>query len=274
MGLGTQMVGWPDGFCAALAERGFHVIRYDNRDIGRSTHLRHVRPPTTVAAPPPRPRGRVLRPRRHGRGRHRPARRARDPGRARRRRVHGRDDRPAHGRAAPGPRRARWPRSCPTPATAGAACRGCACTPCSSAARPRDRQGAIDATVEVFRRHRLARLPVRRGRAAVGRRAQLRARRTTPPAPPASSPPSSRRATAAVELRRITAPTVVIHGTKDRMVTPSGGRTTARADPGRRARVDRGHGPRPAARRVAAILDAVVANAARADLPARRRSAA
>ncbi len=48
MGLGTQLLGWPDGFCAALAERGFHVIRYDNRDIGRSTHLRHVRPPTTL----------------------------------------------------------------------------------------------------------------------------------------------------------------------------------------------------------------------------------
>ena len=46
MGLGTQMLGWPDEFCAALAARGFFVIRYDNRDVGRSTHLRHVRPPT------------------------------------------------------------------------------------------------------------------------------------------------------------------------------------------------------------------------------------
>src|SRR5919197_278282 len=36
MGLATQMVGWPDEFCAALASRGFHVIRFDNRDIGRS----------------------------------------------------------------------------------------------------------------------------------------------------------------------------------------------------------------------------------------------
>ena len=46
MGLGTQMVGWPEGFCQALVARGFHVIRYDNRDIGRSTHLRQHRPPT------------------------------------------------------------------------------------------------------------------------------------------------------------------------------------------------------------------------------------
>jgi pimeloyl-ACP methyl ester carboxylesterase len=39
MGLGTQMLGWPDGFCAELAGRGVHVIRFDNRDVGLSTHL-------------------------------------------------------------------------------------------------------------------------------------------------------------------------------------------------------------------------------------------
>jgi pimeloyl-ACP methyl ester carboxylesterase len=39
MGLGTQMVAWHDEFCSRLAERGFFVIRHDNRDIGRSTHL-------------------------------------------------------------------------------------------------------------------------------------------------------------------------------------------------------------------------------------------
>jgi len=45
MGLGTQMIGWPDEFCALLAEHGFHVIRFDNRDIGRSTRI-HGAPPT------------------------------------------------------------------------------------------------------------------------------------------------------------------------------------------------------------------------------------
>ncbi|HWX74690.1 MAG TPA: alpha/beta fold hydrolase [Solirubrobacteraceae bacterium] len=45
MGLGTQMVAWPDRFCAALAERGLHVVRFDNRDIGRSTHV-SGEPPT------------------------------------------------------------------------------------------------------------------------------------------------------------------------------------------------------------------------------------
>src|SRR3954454_6385874 len=47
MGLATQMLGWREAFCAQLAERGFHVIRYDNRDVGRSTKPSPPRPPTT-----------------------------------------------------------------------------------------------------------------------------------------------------------------------------------------------------------------------------------
>jgi pimeloyl-ACP methyl ester carboxylesterase len=38
MGLGAQMLGWDTGFCEALAARGLRVIRFDNRDAGRSTH--------------------------------------------------------------------------------------------------------------------------------------------------------------------------------------------------------------------------------------------
>jgi pimeloyl-ACP methyl ester carboxylesterase len=45
MGLATQMIGWPDEFCLELAGRGFHVVRFDNRDIGRSTHIEGA-PPT------------------------------------------------------------------------------------------------------------------------------------------------------------------------------------------------------------------------------------
>ena len=37
MGIGGQLVAWPDGFCAALSERGFRVVRYDNRDVGLSS---------------------------------------------------------------------------------------------------------------------------------------------------------------------------------------------------------------------------------------------
>lgn len=37
MGLGAQLTLWPIEFVEALVERGFHVIRHDNRDIGLST---------------------------------------------------------------------------------------------------------------------------------------------------------------------------------------------------------------------------------------------
>jgi len=64
MGLGGPMGWWDSEFCTDLAEHGFFVIRYDNRDTGRSTKLRQhrvtrsdllkafagrVRPPYTLA---------------------------------------------------------------------------------------------------------------------------------------------------------------------------------------------------------------------------------
>jgi pimeloyl-ACP methyl ester carboxylesterase len=45
MGLGTQMIAWHEEFCRQLADRGLYVVRFDNRDIGRSTHV-EGRPPT------------------------------------------------------------------------------------------------------------------------------------------------------------------------------------------------------------------------------------
>ncbi len=45
MGLGTQMLAWDERFCGMLVERGFHVVRYDNRDVGRSTKVAG-KPPT------------------------------------------------------------------------------------------------------------------------------------------------------------------------------------------------------------------------------------
>jgi pimeloyl-ACP methyl ester carboxylesterase len=39
MGLATQMLAWHEELCEELAERGFHVIRFDNRDIGRSQRM-------------------------------------------------------------------------------------------------------------------------------------------------------------------------------------------------------------------------------------------
>jgi pimeloyl-ACP methyl ester carboxylesterase len=38
-GLGAQLVSIEDGFCAELAARGFMVVRFDNRDVGLSSHL-------------------------------------------------------------------------------------------------------------------------------------------------------------------------------------------------------------------------------------------
>ena len=39
MGLASQMILWDDDFCGALAAQGRYVVRFDNRDIGRSTYL-------------------------------------------------------------------------------------------------------------------------------------------------------------------------------------------------------------------------------------------
>lgn len=39
MGLATQMLAWDEEFCMILGEGGFRVIRFDNRDIGRSTKI-------------------------------------------------------------------------------------------------------------------------------------------------------------------------------------------------------------------------------------------
>src|SRR5207249_670851 len=39
MGLGAQMIHWDDEFCRQLAARGFRVIRFDNRDIGKSARM-------------------------------------------------------------------------------------------------------------------------------------------------------------------------------------------------------------------------------------------
>ncbi len=49
MGLGSQMVAWREGFCERLANEGFRVIRFDNRDIGLSTRIDAGVPPALFA---------------------------------------------------------------------------------------------------------------------------------------------------------------------------------------------------------------------------------
>ena len=44
-GLGQQLISWPQDLVDALVDRGFYVIRHDNRDVGRSSRIDAVRPP-------------------------------------------------------------------------------------------------------------------------------------------------------------------------------------------------------------------------------------
>src|SRR3954469_6623761 len=46
MGLATQMIAWHEDFCGELASRGFFVIRFDNRDVGRSTAMKDLPVPS------------------------------------------------------------------------------------------------------------------------------------------------------------------------------------------------------------------------------------
>ena len=44
MGLGTQMIAWPQALCEGLASEGYRVIRFDNRDIGLSQQIEPKKP--------------------------------------------------------------------------------------------------------------------------------------------------------------------------------------------------------------------------------------
>ncbi|MFY9512928.1 MAG: alpha/beta fold hydrolase, partial [Rubrivivax sp.] len=50
MGLGMQLIGWPDELVALLLQRGFRVIRLDNRDAGLSTGFDHLGVPNLPIA--------------------------------------------------------------------------------------------------------------------------------------------------------------------------------------------------------------------------------
>ncbi len=52
MGLGAQLVHWDDEFCELLAGHGHHVVRFDNRDAGLSTHF-HDEGVPAMGAPSP-----------------------------------------------------------------------------------------------------------------------------------------------------------------------------------------------------------------------------
>jgi pimeloyl-ACP methyl ester carboxylesterase len=50
MGRSAQLITWPDGFCQQLVDRGLHVVRFDHRDSGESTHITGAPTPDLAAA--------------------------------------------------------------------------------------------------------------------------------------------------------------------------------------------------------------------------------
>ena len=239
MGLATQMIAWHEDFCSQLAERGFYVVRFDNRDIGHSTHF-EFRPPTL---------GQMLR-RNPGPEQYTLSDMAEDSAELLRRL----DIAPAHvvGASMGGmigqmlsaehPEMVRSLTSIMS--TTGSRRHG---QPAPSVYRyllrppPRDREGYIQRAAEVFglvgstgfdRDEQYIR--ERAGR-AYDRGFDVRAGGRQLGAIVASGDRTRK-------LASIKAPTLVIHGTVDKMIRPSGGRATARAIPGARLMMIEGMG--------------------------------
>jgi pimeloyl-ACP methyl ester carboxylesterase len=265
MGLATQMVGWPDAFCEELAGRGFHVVRFDNRDIGRSQKM---------DLPVPTIRQLLLRDKKAARYTledmaddgfalldHLGIARAHVVGVSMGGMI-------AQTMAARRPDRvlslasmlsnsgARWSGQ-PLPTL----------YPLLLRRPPRDRAGYVQHGIDLF--HKIGSPGFPRDDAQLREIAERSFDRGLNPA-------GSLRQLAAIVasgdrtplLRTITVPTVVIHGTKDKLVPVSGGRATAKAIPGAQLVLIEGMGhdlPRGAWPR---ILDAIEENAARAGEPA------
>ena len=260
MGLGTQMVAWREDFCRQLVDKGFFVIRYDNRDCGRST---------SMSGPPPTTRELITR-------------RIKNPAYALSELA---DDavglldhlgiQRAHivgasmGGMIAQHVAMRYPGRVLTMtsimSTVGGRMAGApklSVIPMFLSAPPRDKEAYIERAIKLFRTVGSKRLfdedYVResaeegweRGINFAGTGRQLGAIT-------ADGNRSKR-------LARVTVPTLVIHGKDDRLVTPSGGRATAKAIPGARLVMvdDMGHDlPRPVWPK---IIDAIVDHTKRA----------
>ncbi len=265
MGLATQMLGWPDDFCRELAERGFYVVRFDNRDIGRSTHMKG-RAPTIGQT--------LLRPKKVAS--YRLGDMADD--------AHGLlrelDLAPAHvvgasmGGMIAQSLAARHPGSVRSlvsiMSTTGRRWVG---QPAARiypllVRRPAEgREAMIERTLKVFRAIGSTGLEQDTDTLRdIAERSWDRGHDATGPARQLAAIVASGDRTA--EVKRIKAPTLVIHGSVDKMVRPSGGRATARAIPGAKLMKIDGMGhdlPRGAWER---ILDGIAATAERAAEPA------
>jgi pimeloyl-ACP methyl ester carboxylesterase len=268
MGLGMHLIHWDLELCRQLADRGFRVIRFDNRDIGRSQRM---------TGPVPTLRQLLLRDKRAARYTledmaqdgfllldHLEIERAHVVGVSMGGMI-------AQTMAARRPERVlslvSWM------SNTGGRWRGqpsLRMYPVLLRTPPRDREGYLKHAVWVFSRigspgfepddenlRRVAGLSYDRGMNPAGSLRQLAAIIASGDRTPL--------------LRTITAPTLVIHGLRDKLVPLSGGRATARAIPGARLLTIEGMGhdlPRAAWPR---ILDAIEENAARAGEPAPAR---
>jgi pimeloyl-ACP methyl ester carboxylesterase len=262
MGLATQMIGWPDEFCARLAERGFHVVRFDNRDVGRST---------SVKGPPPTPRQLIT-------GRIDPVLyRLSDMATDAARLMNNLGIAPAHvvgasmggmiaqTLAAQHPETVRSLVSIMS--TTGNRWKG---QPKLSIYRyllrraPDDREGFIEYNTRVFEAIGSPGLPFDRERVRdMVARSYDRGRDPAGPGRQLGAIIASGDRTA--ELRAIRAPTLVIHGSKDPLVARSGGVATARAIPGAQLMIVEGMGhdlPEAAWTR---LVEAIAAHAHAAD---------
>jgi pimeloyl-ACP methyl ester carboxylesterase len=270
MGLGTQMVAWHEDFCGRLVDEGFHVIRFDNRDIGRSTHLSDAPTPTLAQLVMRRPPA---------------AYRLEDMAGDTAGLLDGLGIQAAHvvgasmggmiaqTLAATRPERVLSLASIMS--TTGGRRVGQPAfrvLPIFLKQAPREREAFIDHTETLFKT--IGSSGIQRDDAELREVAGLMFDRGL-------DPNGTARQLAAIiasgnrtpALRNITAPTVVIHGTADRLVRPSGGRATARAIGGAKlVKVDgMGHDlPRAAWDQIVA---AIVENAQRAGF-SRRRAAA
>lgn len=262
MGLAAQMVAWHEDFCRELAGRGFYVVRFDNRDIGRSTHVDGA-PPTVAQL--------LTRSRRAGR--YRLSDMADDTAGL----LDGLELGPAHvigasmggmiaqTLAARHPGRVRSLVSIMS--NTGSIRSGQAALglyPALLRPAPQEREAFIEHITKVFTAigskdlphdtqdiRDLAAVSYERGRDPAGPGRQM------------GAIIASGNRTA--ELRGITAPTLVVHGTADRLVSPSGGRATAAAIPGARLLLIPGMGHDMPRCVWPLLLEQITANAARAD---------
>jgi pimeloyl-ACP methyl ester carboxylesterase len=263
MGLGQQLLAWPQELCEALLARGFQLVRFDNRDIGRSTHAR-TQPPQT----------RQLITRRFASDQYDLGDMARDTAGL----IEALEIEPAHvvgvsmggmigqslaARHPPlvrslvsimsstGARSAGWV----APSTLRLLFR----------APARDREAAAERAAIMFRHIGSQGFPF--DEESVRQRARLAFDRD-----PRAALGTSRQMAAVLksgdrssELRAITAPTLVVHGDYDRMVHPSGARATAAAIPGARLETISGMGHDLPAGALAQIAALIADHAAAAD---------